>query len=250
MQKWERKMNPRINKIFLLLLILATYIRCSDEGSDINLNRTYESTRIEFSQVRIFVKNGEITDKNVVNQVMQRYNKLNTFDFEFLEKDKQMEADDITVISFNNGIGMSQINSPSESNEYSFLKSSDFIRFIGVDTLSYIESFETASSKFITEHLISHQPLYKKIELIPGSTSFSTLITTLPEMYAKIQPGRLKFPVIGYFLFNTSEDYGNLNRNTNVTSATSINNELSETVYNGLSQQDTLLVQQNWVIFE
>lgn len=239
-------MNPQTNKIFLLLFLLVTSIGCSDEEADINFNKTYQSTRIEFSQIRIFTKNGEITDENSVSEVIQRYNKLNTFDFEFLEKDRQIEIDDIIVISFNNG--MSQISSPNQSNEHSFLKSNDFIRFTSLDTSSYI----TEDSDFITEYLISHQPLYKKVEIIPSTTGMVTRITTLPERYAKIQSGQLKFPIIGFFLFSTSEFSGSLNLNgsTNITVATSINNELNETVYSGLSQQDTLLVQQNWLIFE
>lgn len=236
-------MNIPLKGIWVLVFITTT-ISCSDDDIAFTLKEKYQSSRTEFSNVRIFTKTGEIVNKLSIDQVVQRYKELNTEDFEFLAGDVETKVDEIMTLSFQNGIA--SLASSVNSNEFSYHVTNDFVRFVSLDTISYI----TADKDFISEHLILHRPLYKTTEIIPVSTGFSVKITTLPELYGNIQSEQLKFPLIRFFLLSNSGFSGSFNGDTSISTTTSINNELNESVFNGLSERDTLIVQQNWLIFE
>lgn len=236
-------MNTILKKIPILFIFFGATACSKDELSN-QLKDRYESSRMEFSDLRIFTRNGEILDSSLKNKIIERYKQLNTFDFAFLEEDRKIKVDETSTLIFQSN--SASITSADESDEYSYQIADSFIRFIQSQEVSYI----TSNDNFVTDRLVAHQPLHNAYETIPTTTGFSTKVTERPERYARIQSSQLRFPLIEFFLYSNNSFSNSLGGGISIQTANSINNELNENVFSELSENDKLLVQQNWLIFE
>ena len=235
-------------RIIFLLGVSFVVSACSDDEPSpvIDFTKNYQSTRIQSSSIRIFTLSGEIQDEPSRQVALDRYRIINQFSFDFLNEDRDLDSNETETLRFVEGEAV--INSMEK---FSYLIEQDFIRLTAKDTTIIPSDIRPASM----DNLGIHKPQYQELIIAPGSQGVLYNLKTLEERYARTKSGQLRFPLIYYYQFSYGRlfiDPGNGEPVYGVhsTLAGSVNNELNEEIYYQLSLQDTLLVQQNWVVFE
>jgi hypothetical protein len=236
------------NKLIILLVLSTIAYACSEDEASINLDldKKYKINRTEISPVRVFTKNGEITDKASIEKALLRLDEINNMDllyfngFELLSGDEEINNIHGDYIEFDGTLAWT-----NSSDRYTYAVSGDFLRLTELDTSYAFRSISSTPSPLNSIPL--HHWLYEESEgTITKNWTIGERIKYLDERYARIRPGEIWFPMIRAFHY--------YNRDTNFLTPISIamlhiHNELNEKAYQDLAASDTLLVQQYWIIY-
>ena len=218
-----------LTKTFVLLIAAWFFASCSDDDSELAQN--YETLHREYSSMRLFTNEGEIDDQDLIMNVASR-NDVRVFGFDPESGQKEEQEFDLRV-QFNNTQAL--VSSSHGAEIYNYTLDGSFLRLRSLDTINFLWV-----DTFIFEYLNLHQPLYRKTEPYNGNGLEANQITMVPEFYFLSQSNQIRFPLLNFYVFggNTyagSEDY---------------NNELNEEAFLGLEENDTLVVQQSWIVLE
>ncbi|MDN5213032.1 hypothetical protein QQ020_13275 [Fulvivirgaceae bacterium BMA12] len=234
-------MKKNIAFPFLILMLVA----CSDDESSVDFDptKTYNSSRIVHSNIRVFNSSGEIKAQESKNITISRFQEINSIDFQFLAADKPLQADESENLHFEKDLAIAGDES------FDYIIENDLIRFIALDTTVQ----ESANPTFL-DHLGVYTPGYEEITLNPAPLGTVFITKSLEEKYARIKEGQLWFPQLYFYHYS----YGRLSTGSQgddiygiiSTIASSLNNELNEGISTNLQSSDTLLVQTNWLVFE
>lgn len=232
------------SNLVIVFIFSTIWYACSDDEPSIHidLDKKYSFNRVEASPVRIFTMYGEIKDDHFRQHALARFNEINTFSFDFLSGNEGIEVSKTEYIEFDHNFAT--INS---SDQYSYSVSGDFLRLTELDTSFF--TYEPSSVDTSMESIGLHHWSYKEVDVVPGTTGIMERIKYLDEKYAKIRPGQILFPVLRAFYFSHHNRPNSLDGGIKRT-ALILNNEFNEKIYQEMSEMDTLIVQEAWIIFD
>ncbi|WP_044209133.1 hypothetical protein [Flammeovirga sp. OC4] len=228
-------------KLFWATTLLLGIISCSEDETIFSLDDTYESSKIEHSNIRLFTTSGEVIENSVKLSFIERYKEY-VGGTAFLEEDV-LDVDDTqsSKISFQDD--KIKMETVLTSSNYTYTMEDDLIRVSTGDTLSYIKE----RNNEVQANIEYYKPLYEEMTIISGGLNLSnTMVRFSEERYINIYGGVLRAPLLTYLLVQEYE--GSFSRS--IYRVTNLNNKLNESVYEHLGTKDTLLVQQNWLIYD
>jgi hypothetical protein len=212
----------------------------SELDSDLLLNKTYTYQYVEAGKIRAFTQQGEVTKEANLNRVKQRFEVLNYDSFQFLSDHASSDLQDQETIRFD---GEYAINAQGKKRRYS--QQDGLLTVVAADT-SYFLTLDPSSQPpvyaFNVMDLGKHQP-YRRLFSVPTTVGFRTMAAVVPEEYWKIADGKLKYPILCYFVYKNYGSYFSIRWWRS-------NNELNESIYTEMVYGDTVLVQESWAIFE
>ncbi|MBD0405274.1 hypothetical protein [Flammeovirga sp. EKP202] len=227
-------------KLFWATTLLLGIISCSEDETIFNLDDTYESSKIEHSDIRLFTTSGEVIENSVKLSFIERYKEY-VGGTAFLEEDVlDVEDTQSSKISFQDD--KIKMETVLTSSNYTYTMEDDLIRVSTGDTLSYIKE----RNNEVQTNIEYYKPFYEEMIRVPGSMGFNTMVRFSEERYINIYGGVLKAPLLTYLLVQQYE--GSFSRS--IYRVTNLNNKLNEGIYEHLGAKDTLLVQQNWLVYD
>jgi hypothetical protein len=227
-------MSLRYNKFLGVIIFIGFYafVACKKEDAPRPLQSgTYISDKVgDFSSVRLFTKMGEVKDQNLINAYKTKYAAQFAPDY-----GSGTTPDSVFVMDEN--------NAKFDGWNFSVSKVENFYQFQSKDTVSTFGQFNQAYY-----NMVKYKPYYIST-LVPSSTGFNYLTTTLRYFYAAPTSNGLVFPMINIVQINTVQlptggyyfSYFNAFKWNNV-----FNDKFPLTILNA----DTLLVQTNNVYFK
>jgi len=226
--------TPMRRLITILLLALTTFA-CKKEDS-YTYSGIYISQRAEISAIRLFSKNGEISDQAKI----QRYIKRADPNFFIHNYDTIIDMTNRIVIEF----------LPDKKATVTILNNSETNKVIEKNGIIYFESDQIS-----TRYNFTADPFYDKIytyfpfyyETIPLSSASGFYSKTEYKhcYYTKGQKEVIVFPLVSYMY--TRDDAAN---NYLMEANWNVNNEFNEDSYQSFAITDTLAVQQIFVVIE
>lgn len=223
-------------KKLLLFFLISIFFGCSNDEvtSEFNLTTYYFSNTIRHDEIRIFNSSGSLNlnSEQLFEQLVNEgyFSNLNS-KFYISNPETTLAESEKENISFNRTYAI--IN--SEDSVLVTLQGS-LIRLKETDTAKFIVDFNTE----LIESMGKYQPEFSKCCIpISNTAGFQELKSIIPEIYGLVEGERLIIPRLD-FVF-----YGN-----GIRWSGAILNELNSNVFTFLRNSDTLIVQQNWIVFE
>jgi len=226
-------MKKIMRKKIVILCFLLSCLSCEKEHTYSGL---YRSSIIDISQIRLFSKNGEITDKNKIHDYVSR----RKIDFLIENIDTALNVTDKVQIEF-----VSDDRVIFTYNDYS-----DNRILKNVNDYLYFES-EAISTRYnigsdlFYDKVITHTPLFADTIPISSSSGFSTKTDYKHCYYTKKRTTFIEFPILSFHymsvlsdVYFSSESYG------------WFNNEFNANSLNYLTANDTLVIQEMNIMLE
>jgi hypothetical protein len=215
-----------MKKIYLVLLALVL-VGCEkeEETAPLEYPSTYTSSYLEStSKIRVFTRQGEVTDPQVVSKFVRKYGELFLYENGYKEEELPGKADTLRIIS----AGSAQLKRGSRWTDFSLVKKGQSLKLVGKDTIYYLGAeWNRNRDEYLfrlSNAFYLHPYAYYKA-LIPLYSGFTYRYVT--TMVAQITPQQLHFPMLNYAL--VQYDYFNGQyRPSGYTKISGVNNVLKE----------------------
>ncbi len=228
-------------------MLLFGLVACEKDKDEVVLQypATYHSIQYRTSsQVRLFSREGEIVDWQVIDRFVEKNGGQFLLPYNFMQNISPAEADSVHIISASAAKGKRVYNYSWQN--YSIRKSGELVEFISTDTSTLVWTpKEEAMLRKLQQGFYRHDYAYRKEQPLPTATGYSTMLKVVEKQVAYLKSDQLHFPLLNYLLVNTNPGYGG-----NRYSRSNIYNELkSQPDYSQLSQNDTLALQAYELIY-
>jgi hypothetical protein len=218
----KTKITPLLSAITIILILIVS---CEKEQDAINYPQTYESESINNINLRVFTKDGEISDQSIVNSVKETYD-------EFLTDLDNPEIQGEIIVKYNS----------EDEIEIQEMNSADIdVRDVyNISGISYWEKRDTTETNgFLSEfeRFLKYHPIYQEESYVTLTNNEYTLFKHC--YYAKKEAHNISFPMIDFVVFGNS-----FFPNYPTQSASRINSEFDMNTISNLIENDTLIIQE------
>lgn len=226
-----------MKKTLIILSCIGFLFSCgSDDGGTLNeRSGKHEADRKEFSEVKMYTINGEVNDQDVIIDYIDR-NDLGEEGYFNTMSNVENAYEDISI----NFISEEVVNINDEEENRDLREVNDYLCLEARDTISYFKSTIPVVSK-----LEKQVPLYREEGLVSGVSGGDYIVFEKHCYYIKVEEGVVKMPQISFYL---SEYFGGYSSSSLFVGG--LNNEFNEEAYQYLQVNDTLLVQENDLVFK
>ena len=247
-------------KNFLILFIIpCLLVACSDDEDQahINVNKVYRYARTEESPVRLFVQAGEITDQALIDKVVNRLNTVDSLGFTTNSRSSgDILVETVTLpdrllltdtISFRNNLAI------FNDKPYSYTVQENLVKFVALDTV-HIFNYDPVFDS-ISQYIGRYRHDYLESYTVSRGNGVMELTLAHQERYARIRSNQLRFPNLFFHFYRfgsaaISPSTGEIIYDSYAHLANKGNNELNSNIFMRIDENDTLLVQESWLIFE
>ncbi|ALI99079.1 hypothetical protein [Rufibacter tibetensis] len=240
-----------MKKIYVVLFALGL-VACEkeEETAPLEYPSTYTSSYLEStSKIRVFTRQGEVTDPQVISSFVRRYGESFLFENGHRKDETPERADSLRIISATSA--QSKRGSFRKWSDFSLVKKGQDLELIGKDTVYYVgaewnisrdEYLFRLSSAFYKHPYAYHQ------QLIPLNSGFT--YRYVERKVARINGQQLHFPMLNYALALYA-NYNGQYRPIGYTKISGVNNVLKEQPdLNQLKAGDSIAYQSFDLVFE
>ncbi|MBC3539422.1 hypothetical protein ACFSC6_18025 [Rufibacter sediminis] len=190
-----------MKKIYLVLLALVlAACEKEEETAPLEYPSTYTSAYLEStSKIRVFTRQGEVTDPQVISKFARRYGESFLFENGYKENVLVGLVDSLRIIS----AGNAQLKRASLHNwtDFSLVKKGKDLELVGKDTITYVGAeWNRSQDEYLfrlSNAFYLHPYAYREPLSVPSQSFIYRYLTT---MVAQITNGQLHFPRLNYVL--------------------------------------------------
>lgn len=221
-----------MKKILAFAALLIVLSAC-DDSEEINYSGTYVSVSVKTSSVRMFTKAGEVKKSGVLEK--------------FLPEDI---ADDFFILSSPPDISgeISVEFLEDELVRYTEYGNDETRTLIKKNGIMYLEHNETGTifvvggQTFSFSNVVLYKPLYADTTPFAPGMGYEYAVDIKECIYLQPKGQEIRLPILSAYYKHTSLGGGS-------TSAVRLNNAFNNTGTKKLGSTDTLVVQQNYIVF-
>jgi hypothetical protein len=219
-------------KMFLCICISIVLFSCKKEDNGSYLG-TYNSKSYQISKIKLFTKNNEITDTSIIHHFINEYvSSYFIFNYD-------------SVVDVSNKLGI-EFFTDNTANLFD-LNSSKIRKVKFLNNLIYFESQDTSYNlvqQVFYNKVITYFPLYIDTFIRPSGSNIVTYGTKFKQCYyASGNNAEIQFPMMSYLYVRHGLQFSFTGE-----AESNLNNVFNENSLKYLLDNDTLAVQQFYVI--
>jgi hypothetical protein len=222
-----------MKKLLITIGILLFFISCNKKD-DNSYSGIFDSKSIQISAVRLFTKNGEIKDINTIRNFINN----SDVDYFILKTDSIIDAANKIMVEFLS----------NDKANFTYLDNIEVRNVKEKNDITYFESEKisntiNSNSESFYKKIITYFPLYSKDTIVPGPSGILSITEFKHCYYANGNSSEIKFPLFSYlYVRHLTGDY--FSKET----ASDLNNAFNENSVTFLNNNDTLAIQQLFMI--